>query len=70
MVGSCLFLIQFNNLCLFVEVFNPFTFTVITYRVGFMSVILLFIFYISYLFCSSVTPLLSSVLSEFFLSEN
>lgn len=36
--------------CLVIEVFNPFTFNVIIDVVGFMSVILLIVFYMSYVF--------------------
>jgi len=62
-VGTSSLLIQVNNLCVLVEVF---TLMVITYHVGLMSVTFLFIFYILYLFFSSVTPLKPSVLSEYF----
>ena len=59
-IGSCFFIHSSNLLCLLIVVFNLFEFNVISKKVGFMSAILLFVFYISRLFCPSVPPLLLS----------
>ena len=40
----------FCYVCLLVEVFNSFTFNVITDKIGFTFAVLLFVFYASYVF--------------------
>ena len=56
------------NLYLLIKKFNPFTFKVITGTIGFMSLILLFVFYMSCIFCFLISPLLSYfVLIRYFL---
>lgn len=44
------FLLQYNNLCLWIEVFSPFTYNITTDILGFKSNILLFDFYVFHLF--------------------